>query len=76
MLSYWYKEERDRGTEMIEMAEREMTTEERERVLVAGTVAMIQTALAEGHDLMDLLDLIEGEARTVVIEELARLEMI
>lgn len=61
---------------MIEMAEREMTTEERERVLVAGTVAMIQAALAEGHDLMDLLDLIEGEARTVVIEELARLEMI
>lgn len=57
---------------MIETGE--MTTEE--RVLVAGTVAMIQTALAEGHDLMDLLDLIEGEARTVVIEELARLEMI
>lgn len=54
--------------------ETEMTTEE--RVLVAGTMAMIQAALAEGHDLMDLLDLIEGEARTVVIEELARLEMI
>lgn len=59
---------------MIGTDEREMTTEE--RVLVAGTVAMIQTALAEGHDLMDLLELIEGEARTVVIEELARLEMI
>lgn len=61
---------------MIEMAEREMTTEERERVLVAGTMAMIQTALAEGHDLMDLLELIEGEGQTMVIEELARLEMI
>lgn len=61
---------------MIEMAEREMTTEEREQVLVAGAVAMIQEAISEGYEVLELVELWEGEARTMIVEELARLEMI
>lgn len=61
---------------MIETAEREMTTEEREQVLVAGAVAMIQEAISEGYEVLELVELWEGEARTMIVEELARLEMI